>query len=92
MNGEILKPGCSAVWCSAARDIKKGEELKISYIGDPLGNFPDDGEGEVEDRKAKRVWLEKWMEGGCGCAVCEEENRTVGTEEMKSARWLARKV
>jgi hypothetical protein len=92
MNGEILKPGCSAVWCSAARDIKKGEELKISYIGDALGKFPDDGEGEVEDRKAKRAWLEKWMDGGCGCAVCEEENRMVDSEEMKSTRWMARKV
>jgi hypothetical protein len=95
MNGKILKPGCSAVWCTAARDIKKGEELKISYIGDPLGLIPADEE-EVEDseggRKAKRGWLEKWMEGGCGCAVCEEENRTMSTEEMKNGRWLARKV
>ncbi|PMD21775.1 hypothetical protein NA56DRAFT_555387, partial [Hyaloscypha hepaticicola] len=41
MNGEILSPGCSAVWCTAARDIKKGEELKISYIGNPLGTAGD---------------------------------------------------
>jgi hypothetical protein len=72
MNGEILKPGCSAVWCIAARDIQKGEELKISYVGNPLGSGGD-GEDE-EGRPAKRAWLEKWFDRGCGCRICEEEN------------------
>jgi hypothetical protein len=78
MNGEILSPGCSAVWCTAARDIKKGEELKISYIGNPLGSAGDledsvGTEGE-EGRPAKRAWLEKWFARGCGCPICEKEN------------------
>ena len=67
MNGKILKPGCSAVWCIAARDIKAGEELKISYVGDPLGS------GE-QGRREKRAWLAKWFDQGCGCSVCESEN------------------
>ncbi|TVY88005.1 hypothetical protein LAWI1_G008633, partial [Lachnellula willkommii] len=35
--GEVEKPGSSSVICVADRDIEKGEELKISYVGDPLG-------------------------------------------------------
>jgi hypothetical protein len=81
MNGEVLNPGCSAVWCSAARDIQKGEELKISYIGDPLGKavnrYGESGEG----RPAKRAWLEKWFDRGCGCRICEEENIEIGRLE-----------
>ena len=73
VNGEILNPGCSAVWCTAARDIKKGEELKISYIGDPLG-VGDDENDPSKGREEKRCWLEKWFERGCGCRVCEAEN------------------
>jgi hypothetical protein len=79
MNGEILSPGCSAVWCTAARDIRKGEELKISYIGNPLGSKGDgegsEGEGEADEgRHTKRAWLEKWFDRGCGCRICEKEN------------------
>lgn len=36
INGEIQKPGSSVVFCKAVRDIRKGEELKISYVGDPM--------------------------------------------------------
>lgn len=36
-DGDIHKPGSSTIFCKAARDIAKGEDLKISYIGDPLG-------------------------------------------------------
>jgi hypothetical protein len=69
LNKEILRPGCSAVWCNASRDVKKGEELKISYVGDPMG----DGKGE---RESKRTWMRKWFDGGCGCRIClsEDEN------------------
>ncbi|KAI9047159.1 hypothetical protein LZ554_008613 [Drepanopeziza brunnea f. sp. 'monogermtubi'] len=71
--GEVLQPGCSAVWCTAARDILPGEELKISYIGDPLGEAgaSEDVEG---GRPGKRAWLDKWFDRGCGCRVCEAEN------------------
>jgi hypothetical protein len=87
MNGEVLNPGCSAVWCSAARDIKKGEELKISYIGDPLGKAVDEDCGESgEGRPAKRAWLEKWFDRGCGCRICEEENVEMDRLEEVGAR------
>ncbi|CZT42995.1 uncharacterized protein RSE6_02967 [Rhynchosporium secalis] len=72
MDGGYLQPGCSAVWCKAARDITKGEELKISYVGNPKG----DGDAEIGGgRDGKRAWLGKWFDNGCGCAICEEENR-----------------
>jgi hypothetical protein len=73
-NGEFEKVGCSAVLCHAGRDIVKGEELKISYIGDPLG--VDEGEGPLKGvgREGKRAWMGKWFEDGCGCRVCEMEN------------------
>lgn len=90
MNGEILSPGCSAVWCTAARDIRKGEELKISYIGNPLGTAGDredsvGTEGE-EGRPAKRAWLEKWFDRGCGCRVCEKENIEIDRLEAAEAK------
>lgn len=69
-DGKILKPGFTAVWCMAGRDIKKGEELKISYIGDPKGVRGGSG-----GRIAKRARLEKWFDNGCGCELCEQENR-----------------
>ncbi|KAL5315630.1 hypothetical protein ACEPPN_016499 [Leptodophora sp. 'Broadleaf-Isolate-01'] len=71
-DGELLQPGCSAVWCIAARDIKKGEELKISYVGNPKG---DEDAGSEGGREGKRAWLSKWFDNGCGCAICDEENR-----------------
>jgi hypothetical protein len=88
MNGEILSAGCSAVWCTAARDIKKGEELKISYIGNPLGSEGDgegsEGEGEADEgRHMKRAWLEKWFDRGCGCRICEKEN--METDRLEAA-------
>ncbi len=78
-DGTIGKPGCSAVWCRAAWDIKEGEELKISYVGNPLG----EGEaGELkENRIVKRVWMEKWFSGGCGCEVCAKENKELEEED-----------
>ena len=89
MNGEILSPGCSAVWCTAARDIKKGEELKISYIGNPLGS-EGRHEGSVrteseDGRAAKRAWLEKWFDRGCGCRICEKENIEIDRLEAVEA-------
>ncbi|KAK0117777.1 hypothetical protein ONS95_012102 [Cadophora gregata] len=68
--GGYLQPGCSAVWCFAARNIKKGEQLTISYIGNPRGDNTVEG-----GREAKRAWLSKWFDNGCGCPRCEEENR-----------------
>jgi hypothetical protein len=76
LDGEIMRPGCSAVWCSAARDIRKGEELKISYVGNPRGDVRG-------DRESKRSWLAKWFEGGCGCDICKGENEKAKVEGEK---------
>ncbi|KUJ17737.1 uncharacterized protein LY89DRAFT_584536, partial [Mollisia scopiformis] len=73
-DGKILRPGTSAVWCIAGKKIKKGEELKISYIGDPQGTVGK----KNEDRAAKRIHLEKWFDNGCGCDLCEKENKAGG--------------
>lgn len=73
-DGKLVKMGSSAVFCKAARDIKAGEELKISYIGDPLcvkGDFTE--EVQKLRRLEKRMWMTKWFEGGCGCVHCERE-------------------
>lgn len=67
LDGGILQPGSSTVWCTAARDVKKGEELKISYVGNPKGD-------KSGGRKSKRDWLAKWFDGGCGCSLCVSEN------------------
>jgi hypothetical protein len=75
--GGLLRPGNSAVKCQAIRDIKAGEELKITYVGDPLGK---DG---VNGRKETRLALEKWFVGGCGCEICEREN---AEEERRAAK------
>jgi hypothetical protein len=80
--GEYEKAGCSAVICVAERDIEKGEELKISYVGDPLGLEREGGELEGVGREGKRVWMGKWFDDGCGCAVCEKENE----DARKNAR------
>jgi hypothetical protein len=89
MDGEVLSPGCSAVWCTAARDIKKGEELKISYVGNPLGTAGDRedsiGTGGEGGRAEKRAWLEKWFDRGCGCRICEKENIEIDRLEAVEA-------
>lgn len=72
--GEVEKPGSSSVICIANRDIKKGEELKISYVGDPLGLGEEGGVLEGVIRAGKRDWMGKWFDDGCGCVVCEKEN------------------
>ncbi|KAH7380809.1 hypothetical protein BKA64DRAFT_584649 [Cadophora sp. MPI-SDFR-AT-0126] len=77
--GGILQPGCSAVWCIAARSIKKGEQLTISYFGNPRDDTVDGG------RDAKRAWLCKWFHNGCGCSLCEEENR-IETARVSNTR------
>lgn len=51
--------------------MKKGEELRISYVSDPKGV----GEEGADGREGKRSWLKKWFEGGCGCGLCEKENQ-----------------
>ncbi|TGO43290.1 hypothetical protein BHYA_0002g00950 [Botrytis hyacinthi] len=88
-NQEVLKPGSSSVSCRANRDIKAGEELTISYVGDPLGGYsPEEIEkqpklaiGQSEDgamshkRMITRINLMKWFSNaGCGCGQCVEEN------------------
>ncbi|TVY46431.1 hypothetical protein LOCC1_G004167 [Lachnellula occidentalis] len=75
--GEVEKPGSSSVICIADRDIKKGEELKISYVGDPLGLGEEGGQLEGVSRAGKREWMGKWFDNGCGCEVCEKENEDV---------------
>ncbi|PVH83045.1 hypothetical protein DL98DRAFT_413491 [Cadophora sp. DSE1049] len=77
--GGILQPGCSAVWCIAARNIKKGEQLTISYVGNPKGDDTVEG-----GREAKRAWLCKWFDNGCGCPLCEEENRIEADRASKA--------
>ena len=73
--GKFLKPGQSTVVCKAARKVRKGEELLISYVGDPLGMGEGKQEGmNAEGRERKRFWLNKWFEGGCGCEVCRVED------------------
>jgi hypothetical protein len=84
VGGEMLRPGCSAVKCTAGRDIVAGEELKISYVGDPKGESGDlKGKG---CREVKRALLEKWFEEGCGCELCESENKA----ERKAAELAVR--
>ncbi|TGO59759.1 hypothetical protein BCON_0041g00240 [Botryotinia convoluta] len=88
-NQEVLKPGSSSVSCRANRDIKAGEELTISYVGDPMGGYsPEEIEeqpklaiGQSEDgamshkRMIARMKLMKWFnDDGCGCGQCAEEN------------------
>ncbi|KAF7942841.1 uncharacterized protein EAE97_006295 [Botrytis byssoidea] len=88
-NQEVLKPGSSSVSCRAIRDIKAGEELTISYVGDPMGGYsPEEIEkhpklaiGQTEDgamshkRMITRINLMKWFSNaGCGCGQCAEEN------------------
>ncbi|KAF7899217.1 uncharacterized protein EAF01_008430 [Botrytis porri] len=88
-NQEVLKPGSSSVSCRANRDIKAGEELTISYVGDPMGGYsPEEIEkqpklaiGQSEDgaishkRIYARMKLMKWFsDAGCGCGQCAEEN------------------
>ncbi|KAL2063050.1 hypothetical protein VTL71DRAFT_6122 [Oculimacula yallundae] len=81
-DGRLLQPGCSAVWCTAVRDIKKGEELKISYVGNPKG----EGDAEIGGgRDGKRAWLSKWFDNGCGCAICEKENRVEAAKTSLSS-------
>ncbi|RAL62932.1 hypothetical protein DID88_004773 [Monilinia fructigena] len=41
-NQELMKPGSSSVICRANRNIKAGEELTISYVGDPMGNYTEE--------------------------------------------------
>ncbi|KAM3069083.1 hypothetical protein ACMFMG_004264 [Clarireedia jacksonii] len=82
---EVLKPGSGSVVCRAGRVIQEGEELMISYVGDPMGIGDTDtdadwgaSEGKQirigKEREQKRAMLTKWFENGCGCEVCEEEN------------------
>ncbi|KAF5876209.1 putative mynd domain protein [Botrytis fragariae] len=88
-NQEVLKPGSSSVSCRANRDIKAGEELTISYVGDPMGGYspkeieqqPKLAIGQSEDgamshkRIIARIKLMKWFnDAGCGCGQCAEEN------------------
>ncbi|QSZ31259.1 hypothetical protein DSL72_000822 [Monilinia vaccinii-corymbosi] len=88
---ELMKPGSSSVICRASRNIKAGEELTISYVGDPMGNYTQEeyfgnpklamgksGNGDMsEARWAIRTSLTKWFSdgGGCGCEQCAEENQ-----------------
>lgn len=86
---EIYRPAKSTVFCNALRDIKKGDQLFISYIGDPLGEKfdaqkakegrakQDKGSSVVPtmSREENRVWMSKWFDNGCGCQTCETENR-----------------
>ncbi|KAI9647610.1 hypothetical protein NHQ30_003995 [Ciborinia camelliae] len=87
---EIMKPGSSSIICRANRDIKAGEELTISYVGDPMGDYTEEeylanrklttgknADGSTSHpRKAVRWGMTKWFSDGfgCGCGQCVEEN------------------
>jgi hypothetical protein len=89
--GGMLRPGNSAVSCKAIRNIKAGEELTITYVGDPLGK---DGGPNNEGRKGTRIALDKWFPGGCGCRICERENAEEEKSVLvqRSAQWESRGV
>jgi hypothetical protein len=55
--GEVVRVGCNALLCVAMRDIKKGEEARISYL--PKGK-----------RQQLGRWFEG---GRCVCGVCDGE-------------------
>ncbi|CAD6446808.1 a2d98197-90f5-4361-983f-9c74acac787e [Sclerotinia trifoliorum] len=87
---KVMKPGSSSVICKADRDITAGEELTISYLGDPMGDYSEGDYfenqrlaiGQAENgsmssfRLEVRLALVKWFGGedGCGCLQCVEEN------------------
>jgi hypothetical protein len=53
------------VYLTAQRDIKKGEELFVSYIGERI---------EQVGREERRERLRAWLDGGnCKCMRCERE-------------------
>ncbi|PQE08026.1 hypothetical protein CJF30_00011186 [Rutstroemia sp. NJR-2017a BBW] len=92
---EMLVPGSGSVVCRAGGVIQEGEELKISYVGDPMGEEDDAGEDTAEGKKPqsgkgreqKRHYLMKWFDEGCGCDLCEEENKAEKkNDEMKVER------
>jgi hypothetical protein len=83
---EVLKPGSGSVVCRAGGVIEEGEQLTISYVGDPMGDDAGDDAGDEngaegeknrkgKGREQKRGYLMKWFENGCGCEICEEENK-----------------
>ncbi|EDO03958.1 predicted protein [Sclerotinia sclerotiorum 1980 UF-70] len=86
-NQKLMKPGSSSVICKADRDITAGEELTISYLGDPMGDYLDDeyfenprlAIGQARNgsmssfRMRVRMALMKWFGGedGCGCGCVQ---------------------
>lgn len=91
-HGNVHRPSESTIFCDAMRDIKNGEQLFISYVGDALGTQNDDDQDLKRDdgktiREHKRDCLAKWMENGCGCVTCNAENEN----EMKDAFERSRK-
>lgn len=78
--GEVMKVGSSTVFCRVKHDVQAGEELKISYVGDPKGGNSEERGKLSVGREGKREWLKKWFEGGCGCGLCAKENQ----EEAKA--------
>lgn len=59
VKGEINKVGSSMVFCKAFRDIREGEELKISYVGDPMGNGKNGIHSEGSDSSDEESDSEK---------------------------------
>lgn len=82
------KVSSSSVICEARKDVKAGEELTISYVGD-AEKCEENADGEdIEKigRDAKRVWLSKWFDDGCGCALCNKEN------EAAKSKWAETQI
>lgn len=97
-NGKDYRLAESTVFCHAIQDIKKDDELFISYVGDPLGKRHDanktidvDQDSDVFNmsREENRLWMAKWFDNGCGCKTCERENRERAALEERVAAELA---
>jgi hypothetical protein len=72
-----FKDDLSPIHMYAERDIKRGEELCISYNGDM--RFLSRGE--------RQELLKRWFNGGCGCTRCRVE--TNGSHEDRAMYLLS---
>jgi hypothetical protein len=83
--GNIHKPGSSTVFCKAGKDIKKGEELKISYIGDPMGK------AEVARRKDSKTNKERKgsdSDGDSEDGPLSKEEKQRREVRMSKRKWM----
>ena len=107
-DGRVHNPTSSAIFVTAGTDIRAGEELKISYVGDALGDDDDDDDGVAGERggdlrdvvgrrgrRAKKGLLGKWIDGGdCGCVLCglEREEGERGKERERELDGIVKEI